>query len=242
MSASVLLEVRGLRAGYGSGDVLRGVDLSVQRGEVVAIIGRNGAGKSTLMRALMGLVAARQERLFFGNADIGRLPSHRRARSGIGYVPQGRGLFPKLTVAENILMGQAIGADRRDIAVTAPASDHLHRFFPVVQAHPDRMAGLLSGGEQQQVSLARALVAGPELLLLDEPSEGIQPSVVKDIAETLSAVSREQGLTVLFVEQNVEMIRRFAQRCYVLDKGRITEELVPSAFRDRDVLKRYLAV
>lgn len=236
MSDEPLLSVRGLRAGYGGKPVLQGINLDVRRGEIVAVIGRNGVGKSTLMKTLIGLLPAASGSVHFRGQAVERLPAHRRARQGIGYVPQGRDVFPRMTVEENLRVGESL---RRG----EPADyDGAYTSFPILRERRRQRAGTMSGGQQQQLAIARVLVARPDLLLLDEPSEGIQPSIVEDIGRIAVDLNRRTGLTIVLVEQNIDMIRSMAQRCYTMDKGRIVAELKPEALEDRDTVRRYLAV
>jgi branched-chain amino acid transport system ATP-binding protein len=235
--ADPILEVQGLRAYYGGTPILHGIDLSVRRGEVVAVIGRNGAGKTTLLKCLLGLVAQGGGRIAYKETDISRLHPQQRARRGIGYIPQGRGLFPRMTVAENLVMGELIGgADGR------LRYDLVHEIFPVLQQRSGQQAGTLSGGQQQMLAIGRALVGSPELILLDEPSEGVQPSIVQQISTNLSMIRQRLGTTILLVEQNLQMIRSMAERCYVMEKGRIVDEIAPHSLSDLNMVRRYLAV
>lgn len=231
------LAVTALRTGYGGKPVLQGVDLSVGQGEIVAVIGRNGVGKSTLMKCLVGLLPAASGRIRFAGEEIAHLEANRRAHRGIGYIPQGRDVFPRMTVEENLRVGEMINRRR-----TPPAYTRVYASFPILQERAKQRAGTLSGGQQQQLAIGRAMVGNPKLMLLDEPSEGIQPSVVQDIARTIVQLNRELGLTVLFVEQNLDMILSMAQRCYVMDKGRIIAEVDPEELHDRSAVRRYLAV
>lgn len=237
MSAAPLLEVRGLRAGYGATPILQGIDFKVQRGEIVAIIGRNGVGKTTLMKCLIGLLGANDGAILYDGTDIRTQPAHLRARRGIGYIPQGRQIFPRLSVAENLFMGEQINQ-----AQQKKLYDLVRQYFPILVQRNDQKAGTMSGGEQSQLAIGRALVGNPNLVLLDEPSEGIQPSIVREIAENMKKLNADIGLTVLFVEQNVDMIMHMAQRCYVMDKGRIVDEVPPQRLGDASVVRRYLAV
>ncbi len=232
-----MLRVSSLRGGYGGKPVLQGVDLDVQPGEIVAVIGRNGVGKTTLMRSLIGLLPAPAGSIRFRDAPIERLSAFRRARLGLGYVPQGRDVFPRMTVAENLSVGRASGRG-------AGASDFelVYTSFPVLHERRHQAAGTLSGGQQQQLAIGRVLIGRPGLMLLDEPSEGIQPSIVQDIARIGIELNRTQGLTIILVEQNIDMIRAMAQRCYVMDKGRMIATLTPEMLDDRDLVRRYLAV
>ena len=231
------LQILGLRGGYGGKPVLQGIDLEVGRGEIVAVIGRNGVGKTTLMRALMGLLPATAGTVRMADADVTRMGAHRRARLGIGYIPQGRDVFPRMTVAENLAVGETLCR-----AGAAPDYDRVYDAFPVLKERARQRAGTLSGGQQQQLAIGRVLVGRPDIILLDEPSEGIQPSIVQDIARTVRDLNRALGLTVLFVEQNLDMIMSLARHCYVMDKGRITASLTVDELHDRDTVRRALAL
>ena len=231
-----LLTIDGLRSGYGGKPVLQGVDLSVRDREVTAVIGRNGVGKSTLMKAVIGLLPATDGTIRFNGADIGAETPHVRARRGIGYVPQGRDVFPRMSVEENLRVGLSIsGARTADF-------EPIYAYFPILKERRRQAAGTLSGGQQQQLAIGRVLVGQPTLLLLDEPSEGIQPSIVQDIARIVVELNWKIGLTVVLVEQNIDMIRAMARRCYVMDKGRVVAELTPAMLDDSEVVRRYLAV
>jgi urea ABC transporter ATP-binding protein UrtE len=231
-----LLTIDGLRSGYGGKPVLQGVDLSVRDREVTAVIGRNGVGKSTLMKAVIGLLPTTDGTIRFNGADIGAETPHARARRGIGYVPQGRDVFPRMNVEENLRVGLSIsGARTADF-------EPVYAYFPILKERRRQAAGTLSGGQQQQLAIGRVLVGQPTLLLLDEPSEGIQPSIVQDIARIVVELNQKTGLTVVLVEQNIDMIRAMAQRCFVMDKGRVVTELAPAMLDDSSVVRRYLAV
>ena len=232
-----VLDVHGLRAGYGGTEILHGVNFTVRRGEIVAIIGRNGVGKSTLMQVLIGLLGARMGTVLFQGQDITSEPADARARRGIGYIPQGREIFARLTVWENLVMGTSINGGKRETRF-----DLVRRSFPILWERLAQRAGTMSGGEQQQLAIARALVGNPDLVLLDEPSEGIQPSMVHRIGAAMKALKEETGLTVLFVEQNIDMIRSMAGRCYVMDKGVVIDEVAPEHLASDSVVRKYLAV
>jgi urea ABC transporter ATP-binding protein UrtE len=211
--------------------------MEVSEGEIVAVIGRNGVGKSTLMRTLIGLVPPTEGSVVFKGEDISALVAHRRARLGIGYVPQGRDVFPRMSVEENLRVGEMIGGK-----IGAEDYKRVYATFPVLAERRSQQAGTLSGGQQQQLAIGRVLISKPSLILLDEPSEGIQPSIVQDIARTVVDLNRRTNVAIVFVEQNLDMIRAMAQRCYVMDKGRIVATLTPADLEDREVVRRHLAV
>ena len=210
-----MLEVRGLTAGYGPVEAIAGVDLDVAAGECVAVVGPNGAGKTTLLKALMGLVRARAARLTLDGADMAGLPTHMRSRAGMAWAPQGREIFTALSVRENLALA-ALGRP----GGPARAIDAAAARFPVLAPLLDRPGGALSGGEQQILSLARALCARPRLLLLDEPTEGIQASVVETLCETLRDLVAG-GPAALLVEQNLDFVEAVAGRVATLDRGRL---------------------
>jgi len=216
-----VLEVEGLHARYGQVPVLNGVSLRVGAAERVVIIGRNGAGKTTLLRALMGFLRARQGHIRWRGVDLTHLPPYRRARLGLGYVPQGREIFPTLTVRENLRMGALSGDGSR--------FDELLQIFPRLGERLAQRGGSLSGGEQQ-------------ILAIDEPTEGVQPSIVDEILEQLLGINARFGVTMILVEQNVDFASAFAQRAYTMLKGQITEELRPEALYDPRVIADYLGV
>jgi branched-chain amino acid transport system ATP-binding protein len=238
MASSPLLSVRALRAGYGATPILQDVEFSVGKGEIVAIIGRNGVGKTTLMKSLIGLLPAWAGSIFFNDTNVTAEGANLRARRGIGYIPQGRGIFPRLTVAENVAMGEMIGSAKGETGL----HEVVYRYFPVLRQRRNQRAGTMSGGEQQQLAIGRALIGNPDLLLLDEPSEGIQPSIVQQITENIKNLNTEIGLTVLFVEQNLDVIMSMAQRCYVMDKGTIVDQVAPADLADDRVMRKYLAI
>lgn len=232
-----LLSVEGVISGYGTTSVLQEVSLSVGSGEVVAVIGRNGVGKTTLMKTLIGLIKNRQGIIRFDGKDISALESHERARLGIGYIPQGREVFSRMTVWENLKVGEMLQQPGEGVDY-----ERVYEFFPILKERANQRAGTFSGGQQQQLAIGRAMVGKPKLMLLDEPSEGIQPNIVKDISRNILKLNRELGVTILLVEQNLDMIMTMAQRCYVMDKGKITHELAKEQLRDRDAMRRILAV
>ncbi|UQG60911.1 ABC transporter ATP-binding protein [Marinobacter sp. M3C] len=232
-----LLDVSGLTAGYGATSVLKDLNFKVAQGEVVAIIGRNGVGKTTLLRTLMGLIRHSQGIVRFDHQDVSNLKTYQRARLGIGYIPQGREVFPRMTVWENLKVGEMLQQPGKGVDY-----ERVYEFFPILRERARQRAGTFSGGQQQQLAIGRAMVGKPKLMLLDEPSEGIQPNIVKEISRNILKLNRELGMTILFVEQNLDMIMKMAQRCYVMDKGQIIDELEVTQLRDRELMRRILAV
>ena len=237
MRKETILATIGLRAGYGGKPVLQGLEIEVREGEIVAVIGRNGVGKSTLMKSLIGLIPAMSGSIVFRGEAVELLPAYKRARLGIGYAPQGRDVFPRLTVGENIAVGAAIRG-----GITQEGRRRLIEIFPILGERWNQRAGTMSGGQQQQLAIGRILIANPDLILLDEPSEGIQPNIVQDIARDMVELNRKTGVTIILVEQNLDMIRAMAQRCYVMDKGLITANLDRAALDDEAEMRRHLAV
>jgi branched-chain amino acid transport system ATP-binding protein len=214
-----LLEVRDLEAGYGSINVLHRISLSVERGEIVAMIGANGAGKTTTLMCLSGLVKARGGSITFAGRDLiaDRIAAHQIVRLGLAQAPEGRKIFTRLTVLENLQMGAYTRSDRSGIALDIEKS---FKMFPILRERQHQAGGLLSGGQQQMLAIARALMARPQLLLLDEPSLGLAPQIVAQIFEVIRELNR-QGVSVLLVEQNARMALKVAHRGYVLETGRI---------------------
>ncbi|SED95628.1 amino acid/amide ABC transporter ATP-binding protein 2, HAAT family [Rhizobiales bacterium GAS188] len=236
MSTDSTLRVEGLRASYGRTPILHGIDLTIASGEIVALIGRNGVGKTTTMRALIGLLRSTGGSIRFRDRDVTSASADQRARLGMGYIPQGREVFPRLTVEENLMVGALIGGKGQ-----RKLGDLVFQLFPRLAERRRQMAGTMSGGEQQQLAIGRALIGNPSLMLLDEPSEGIQPSIVQLISEVLRRVRAELGTTILFVEQNLDTILSTAERCYVMEKGRVVAEIARGAI-SRDTVRRYLLI
>ncbi|WP_420871424.1 ABC transporter ATP-binding protein [Halomicrobium salinisoli] len=232
-----LLELADVTAGYGATPVLRDVDLAVEEGEIVGVVGKNGVGKTTLMKTAMGLLEPESGSVRYRGEDVTDAPADARARAGIGYIPQGRGIFPDLTVEQNLRMGEHVDAGSSETLY-----DEVYDLFPVLEERATQDGGTLSGGQQQMLAIARALVANPDLLLLDEPSEGVQPSIVDRIGEDIRAINEELGTTVLFVEQNLGVIRQMADRCYAMERGTVVDELGAADLAGDDDLERYLAV
>lgn len=232
-----MLSVSDLRAAYGRIQVLNGISFAVAEREFVGILGHNGMGKTTLLKTLIGAVRATGGHIQFEGRDVTALPAYRRGRLGIGYVPQGREIFAALSVLDNLRMATAaLGA--KDSDVIEPVLED----FPRLKMLLDRPGGALSGGEQQLLALARCLCGRPRLMLLDEPTEGIQPSIIEEIAERLTMLRDRRGLTVVLVEQNLDFIRALSQRVLLIQKGRITQEVLPERLADAAVVSEFIGV
>ena len=214
-----MLQVSGLNQFYGGSHILRGVSFEVRPGEVTCLLGRNGVGKSTLLKCLMGLIAARSGEVMFQDKNITRLKPHQRVRAGMAFVPQGREIFPRLTVEENLLMGLSrfSGRDARSVP------DEIYALFPVLHEMKQRRGGDLSGGQQQQLAIGRALACRPQLLILDEPTEGIQPSVIKQIGAVIAELSRRGDMAILLVEQFYDFAAELADSYLVMSRGDIIQ-------------------
>lgn len=233
-----LLKLEAVTAGYRGSQVLKGIDLDVPEGRVMALLGRNGMGKSTLLRAIMGLVSVASGRIVMDGTDIANMASFRIANRGIAYVPQGREIFADFTVEENLLLG-VLG--KANLPPMVP--EFVYDYFPVLKERARQKAGTFSGGQQQQLAIARALVGRPKVLLLDEPSEGIQPSIVQQISATLRNVAAEQHLTILLVEQNVDMVIAMTERCAFIENGvLVAAHATDEIARDPDIIHRHMAV
>ena len=230
-----VLEVDTLHSGYGRIPILEGVSLSLQEGEVVGILGHNGMGKTTLLRTLIGEIKANRGTIRFNGEDITRLNMFRRARRGMGYVPQGRDIYSQLTVMENLKMGEAMRGGESAIP-------EMLEYFPLLKPLLNRPGRTLSGGKQQILALARCLAGRPKLILLDEPTEGIQPSIVDQILEKLDTLSAALDLTILLVEQDLQFIAKLASRVLIMQKGRIVTAIDPAQLNDRDIVDEYLGI
>lgn len=231
-----MLWVKGLTVGYGESMILKGINLEVPPGKVVCLMGRNGVGKTTLLKSIMGLLKPHAGRILFNEKDVTDHAPHRRARAGIGYVPQGRGIFPYLTVYENLLMGLEAGKSEGALAL-----QEMFELFPILMNISSKLAGTLSGGQQQQLAIARALVGRPELLLLDEPTEGIQPSIVLQIEDVIQSIKEQSATSVLLVEQFVDFALGVADYYYIMEKGFIVSEGATRELK-QEVVTEYLAV
>ena len=232
-----MLRVTDLHSDYGRIPIVNGISLSVAEGEFVGVLGHNGMGKTTLLKTLMGYIRATAGRVEFDGRDITAAPPHRRARLGIGYVPQGREIFPGLSVIENLRMGM-IGGGRGDDRTIASILGDFPRLRPLL----DRNGAALSGGEQQLLAIARCLCGRPKLVLLDEPTEGIQPSIIDEIGELLERLRAKHGLTVVLVEQNLDFIRALSQRVLIIQKGAITQEVSPEHLSEPEVVGEFIGI
>jgi urea transport system ATP-binding protein len=234
VASESMLSIKDVRISYGESVVVDASGIDVKPGQIVCLMGRNGAGKTTMMKAIMGTLGLRGGSISLGGQDMRRWAPYKRARAGIGYVPQGRGIFPYLTVMENILIGLEPVKGKDDGAVEEALT-----LFPVLRDMAARTAGLLSGGQQQQLAIARVLVARPKLLLLDEPTEGIQPSIVQQIEGVIASLRGK--MAVLLVEQFLDFALAVGDQCYVMESGHIVLEGEPHTL-DQGLLKRYLSV
>ena len=231
-----MLEVRGLNAWYGKSHILHGVDLQVGEGETVSLLGRNGVGRSTVLRALMGHVQASGSMRFQGQELLGRKPFH-IARLGLGYVPESREIFARLTVRENLMLGAKGGGGTPRWAI-----DDFYAMFPILKERADEPAGVMSGGEQQMLTLARTLMGDPALVMIDEPTEGLAPRIVEQVGTLLAEINR-RGVAILLVEQKLDIALRISQRVLVMGHGRIVHQSTPQALlANPDVCQEWLGV
>jgi urea transport system ATP-binding protein len=229
-----MLDVRNLDVRYGDSRVIRGASFSVGEGESLAILGRNGMGKTTLLKALIGMLPAKGGSVTLGGQELVGLPSYRRVAAGLGFVPQGRMIFPQLTVEENVLAGM-------ERAVVATIPRWIFETFPVLYEMRQRKGGNLSGGQQQQLAIARALVGDPKVLILDEPTEGIQPSIIKDIARALSRLKAERGFSLVVSEQALSFALDVADRVLIIEKGEFVHEARRDAI-DAERIQSFLTI
>lgn len=232
-----MLEVTQLNQYYGSSHTLRGVSLTAKKGECLALLGRNGVGKTTLLKCLMGVLPVAQGKVVFNDRDITKMSPHARAKLGIAYVPQGRDIFARLTVEENLLMGMAVKSGRQASRI----DDMVYDLFPVLKEMLARRGGDLSGGQQQQLAIARALLASPELIIFDEPTEGIQPSVIKDIGRVIRLLKQRGDIAIVLCEQYFDFARELADQFIVLSRGSVVASGGAELMDGEDV-KRHLAV
>jgi len=233
-----MLEVDNLHAYYGSSCALQNVSLKVEDAGFLSVLGRNGVGKTTLLRAIVGLMDRTEGSIRLDGAEIGASPTHSRVKHGIGYVPQGRGILPQFTVRENLKLGTFA---RRDITDGGALEDKIFDLFPMLKEHLGRRGGNLSGGQQQQLAMARAMLANPKVILLDEPTEGIQPNIVEQIEAAIVRLNREHGITIVLVEQDVEFARRASRSFLIVEKGQVAASGPVEQITD-DLVNRHMTV
>ncbi|PTQ88953.1 urea ABC transporter ATP-binding subunit UrtE [Agitococcus lubricus] len=231
-----MLRIEGLNQFYGQSHILWDIDLKIRQGSCACLMGRNGVGKTTFLKCVMGLLPHKTGEVWFDNQNLNKYATEQRARLGIGYVPQGREIFPLLTVEENLKIALS---GRKDKLKHIPS--HIYDMFPVLKDMRQRRGGDLSGGQQQQLAIGRALVLDPKLLILDEPTEGIQPNIVKDIGEVIRKLNHQLGITVLLVEQKLPFARAYATDFHILNKGRLVAEGEISQLTD-DIVQAHLSV
>lgn len=232
-----MLEIKNLRAFYGQSCALHGVNFAVPKGGFLTVLGRNGVGKTTMLRAILGLMDKCEGEILLDGSPIGTMRTHERARAGIGYVPQGRGILPAFTVRENLKLGTF--ARRRGEALEI--DDMVFDLFPMLKSFLDRPGGNLSGGQQQQLAIARAMQTHPKVILLDEPTEGIQPNIVEQIEQVILTLNRQLGITIVLVEQDIAFARRASGRFALMEKGLFVAEGAISALSD-DLVHRHMAI
>jgi urea ABC transporter ATP-binding protein UrtE len=232
-----MLEVRGLTAAYGRIPILHGIDLSVAEGEFVGILGHNGMGKTTLLKTLIGLLRPTGGSIELNGKNITRMPAFKRNLNGIGYVPQGRDIFPNLSVLDNLRIAMAMhkADEEKTLEETLDA-------FPRLKPLLERSGRVLSGGEQQILALARCLCGNPDILLLDEPTEGIQPSIIEEIIEILQGLGRSRNLTIILVEQNLDFIASLSQRVHIIQRGQLVNEVSPDQLSDAELVSEFVGV
>ena len=231
-----LLKLTDVSAGYNQTPVLINVNMSLDKGDIVCLLGRNGMGKTTLLRSIIGLTNVVKGDIIFDADDITKVPTYTRARYGIAFIPQGREIIPYLSVLDNLKLG--LVASRNKLK---KIPDEIFEFFPMLTQHLKRQGGLLSGGQQQQLAIARGLMCNPQVMLLDEPTEGIQPSIVQEIDETLRRINREKGITLLVVEQKIDFAKQLAQKFFIMQKGSIVANGNTSNLTDA-LVHQYLTV
>ena len=231
-----MLELSNVTSYYRNSPALQDVSLSVSKGEFLSVLGRNGVGKTTLMRAILGLMDRTTGSIKLDGEELIKKPTHDRAKAGIGYVPQGRGILPKFTVRENLRMG-TFAADGKD----GDIDEWIFELFPILKQFLNRQGGNLSGGQQQQLAIGRALLTKPKVILLDEPAEGIQPNIVEQIEEVLVDLNSKRGLTIVLVEQNVEFARRASQSFVILDRGSLAIQGAVMELTD-ELVNQYMTV
>ena len=232
-----MLAVEGLKTAYGRIPILHGIDLNIAEGEFVGILGHNGMGKTTLLKSLIGLLRPTDGSIEFKGENITRMPAYKRNLGGMGYVPQGRDIFPNLSVADNLKIAMAMHKVDEEKVL-----EEVLEVFPRLKPLLDRSGRVLSGGEQQILALARCLCGGPSLLLLDEPTEGIQPSIVDEIVEILHGLRQSRNLTIVLVEQNLDFIASLSQRVHIIQRGQLVNEVSPDQLSDPDLVREFVGM
>jgi urea transport system ATP-binding protein len=234
--STMLLELSDVTVSYDQTPVLFGVNMAIEQGDIACILGRNGVGKTTLLRSVIGLNKVLSGHIVFDSGEITKVPTFKRARSGIAYIPQGREIIPYLSVIDNLKLGMSAAKKK-----LSKIPDEIFEFFPMLKQHLNRQGGLLSGGQQQQLAIARGLMSNPKIMLLDEPTEGIQPSIVQEIEATLRRINSEKGITVVVVEQKIDFARQLAQKFFIMEKGAIVASGDTDDLTDT-LVHRHLAV
>ena len=232
-----ILSASGLQAAYGQSTILWGVDFEVKKGSATTIMGRNGVGKSTLLKTIMGLLNVKSGSIKLYDEEISKLPPYKKAWKGIGYIPQGREIIPKLTVYENLKLGMEALTDKK----AKFPEEEIYDLFPILKEFKKRLGGNLSGGQQQQLAIGRILVSNPKLILLDEPTEGIQPSIAQEIALVLKRLVKEKGISILLVEQKIDFAKQITDYYYFMDRGKMVMEGSKETM-DHNAVSQYLSV
>lgn len=239
-AAREMMEIENLKVSYGKSRVINGVSMKICQGDKIVIMGRNGVGKTTLVKSLIGLLPSFEGRIFYCNEDITKHSPSMRSAAGIGYVPQGREIFSDFTVEENLELG-AMAHMKSHVKTVSERKEMVFKYFPVLKEHLHRKGGVLSGGQQQQLAIGRALMSMPSLIILDEPTDGIQPNVVSELASILNRIRNELFVTIVIVEQNLRFAFKVAEKYVIVQKGEIVAEGMTALLTD-DVIRKYLSV
>lgn len=234
---SAILEIDSLNVSYGETRVIKDLSMKCQHGEILAILGRNGMGKTTLLKSIAGVLPPDSGQIDFRGEDITDLQAEKRALKGITLIPQGREIFPDLTVAENLKMGSYAAGDR-----DALDRDRIFEYFPILEERLQQKGGTLSGGQQQMLAIGRGLIANPDLMLLDEPSEGIQPSIINQIGDIIPDIHQKENVPVVIVEQNIDLVFDVADRGYIIENGRMVEDGLIEELQDDALIKEYIGI
>jgi len=233
----MVLDIDALNVSYGETRIINELSLHCEEDEILAVLGRNGMGKTTLLKSIAGALEPDSGTITFRDEDVTDLASHERARRGITLIPQGREIFPDLTIDENLQMGTYAVGDRQPVD-----REQIYEYFPILEERLEQKGGTLSGGQQQMLAIARGLITNPELILLDEPSEGIQPSIVEQIGDIIPEIHRNEGIPVILVEQNIELVFSVADRGYVIENGHIVESGSIEELQDEDLIKKHIGI